>query len=235
MAVFAISDLHLSFTNPKPMDIFGDTWENHAEKIEAGWRSIVTDSDIVLMPGDLSWAIRLEDALPDIQFVASLPGRKVLVRGNHDYWWRRHITRRLQEMFSPNFTFLQGTAIEYNGIGITGTRGWRKESEYNQMADSEPDQPDRILNRELAYLENGLLSISDSMHMKIAMLHYPPFNENLELDEFGAILKKHAVDDIVYGHIHLGTGKWLDGEIDGIRFHAVSADIINFTPALIVP
>ncbi|MHB1456583.1 MAG: metallophosphoesterase [Armatimonadota bacterium] len=235
MSVFAISDLHLSFAHPKPMDIFGDTWLNHAERIETGWRSVVVDSDIVLMPGDLSWAIRLDDVAPDLQFVASLPGRKVLVRGNHDFWWSRSMTRRIQEMYPSGFTFLQGTSIVYNGIGITGTRGWRDESEQIQGDVDKLIQTDRILNRELAYLENGLNSIPGSAQMKITMLHYPPFNEDFTLNEFGLMLKKHLVDVVVCGHIHLGTGKWFDGEIDGIKFHTVSADIIDFTPKLIVP
>lgn len=235
MAVFTISDLHLSFANPKPMDIFSDAWINHAEKIKAGWNSTVQESDIVLMPGDLSWAMRFEDALPDLRFVASLPGRKVLVRGNHDFWWRRSMTRRIQELSPSGFTFLQGTSIVYNGIGITGTRGWREESEHSMDQSDDLEQSDKIFKRELLYLENGLISIPDSAQMKIVMLHYPPFDENLELNEFGMILKKYVMDAVVYGHMHLGTGKWLDGEFDGIKFHLASADIIDFTPKLIIP
>lgn len=235
MAVFAISDLHLSFANPKPMDIFGDVWLNHAEKIESGWRSVVSDSDIVLMPGDLSWAIRLEDAVPDLQFVASLPGGKVLVRGNHDFWWSRQMTRRIQTLYPSGMTFLQGTSIVYNGVGITGTRGWREESESGANDADKSVRTDKILNRELAYLETGLGSIPSSAQMKIAMLHYPPFDEDFTFNEFGAILKRHAVDAVVYGHIHLGTCRWFDGEMEGIRFHPVSADIIDFVPRLVVP
>jgi predicted phosphohydrolase len=234
MAVFAISDLHLSIANPKPMDIFSNAWLNHAEKIRERWNNVVCESDVVLMPGDLSWAMRFEDALPDLQFVASLPGRKVLIRGNHDFWWRRSMTRRIQEISPSDFTFLQGTSMIYNGIGITGTRGWRNESEQNHDAADDFEQSAKIVKRELSYLENGLISISDSAQMKIAMLHYPPFDENLALNEFGMILKKYSVDAVVYGHIHLGTGKWFDGELDGIKFYLSSADIIDFTPKLIV-
>ena len=125
MSIYAISDLHLSLFTPKPMDIFGPAWEGHAEKIKRTWLETVSESDTVLIPGDLSWAMRLPEAMPDLSFIADLPGRKVLIRGNHDYWWHRKQTAKLQRDIDRNLTFLQGTSTMIGDIGITGTRGWR--------------------------------------------------------------------------------------------------------------
>jgi uncharacterized protein len=250
MAIYAISDLHLSLASPKPMDIFGPIWADHAEKIRRNWDSTVRNEDVVLLPGDLSWAMRYSDALPDLQFVADRPGLKILTRGNHDYWWQRKATSRMQRTFDRNVVFLQGTSTMIGDIGITGTRGWRLDPESWHQTPSpalEEDAPnpksairnpqsDRlILERELTYLERGLQSIPEQVRLRIVMLHYPPFDEHLKPNEFAHVLTRHAVDIVVYGHIHVGLGSWLEGEVDGVRYHLVSADIVNFAPQLIVP
>ncbi len=240
MAVFAISDLHLSLHTPKPMDIFGPVWENHAEKLEQNWRSAVTEDDVVLMPGDTSWAIRLSDAVPDLDFVAGLPGRKALIRGNHDYWWQRQATSRLNREYGPGMVFLQGMSVMLGDIGVTGTRGWRVETEYagldiNKTPQMPQGQSEKILQRELEYLQRGLSSIPEDVRLKIALLHYPPFDERLQPNEFGKMLAEHAVDIVLYGHIHLGLGNWFDGDLGGVRHRLVSADMVNFSPQIIVP
>lgn len=234
MAVYAISDLHLSFANPKPMDIFGPAWQDHAGTIRRNWDAVVRPGDVVLLPGDLSWAMRLPEAMPDLDFVADLPGTKVLIRGNHDYWWQRRMTSKIQRTVDRNMIFLQGTSVVIDDIGITGTRGWRLDWETAEEAGNR-EASEKILRRELDYLERGLRSIPDAVRMKIAMLHLPPFNERLEPNEFAELLHKYCVDILVYGHVHLGLGSWLDGDVDGIRYHMVSADVIGFTPQLIVP
>lgn len=244
MAIYAISDLHLSFVRPKPMGIFGPAWVDHPERIRRNWDALVRRDDIVLMPGDLSWAMRLSEARPDLDFVAERPGRKVLVRGNHDYWWQRQATTRIQRTINGNMTFLQGTSVVMDGAGITGTRGWRLDVE--TRAEQAPGQPapdgvldeehsERILHRELDYLERGLQSIPESAELRIAMLHFPPFDERLQPNEFADLLSRYNVDVLVYGHVHLGLGGWLEGDVAGVRYHVVSADVVDFVPQLIVP
>ena len=245
MAIFGISDLHFSLANPKPMDIFGPAWEDHAEKIKRNWVETVSDSDTVLLPGDLSWAMRLSEARPDLDFIADLPGSKILIRGNHDYWWHRKQTSKIQREIDRNLTFLQGTSAMVGDIGITGTRGWRIDWETRGHGDAETrgqDNPQSeirnlqlVLQRELTYLENGLKSIHPSAAMRIALLHFPPFDERLQPNEFARLLTQYSVDILVYGHVHLGLGIWLEGPVDGIQYHLVSADIIDFKPKLIVP
>ncbi len=242
MAIYAISDLHLSLSKPKPMDIFGAAWENHAEKLRSNWESLVRPDDVVLMPGDLSWGMRLSEARPDLRFVDELPGRKVLVRGNHDYWWNRKATSRIQREVDHSFTFLQGTSITVGSVGITGTRGWREDSDARggMPADGGPEEPvdreqaQKIFHRELRYLEAGIQSIPGSVSTRIAMLHYPPFDEKLQPNEFAEMLSRHSFDALVYGHVHLGTGNWVEGLVGGVRYHMVSADVVDFVPQLIL-
>lgn len=277
MAIYAISDLHLSLSKPKPMDIFGPAWADHAETIRQNWVTLVKDEDIVLLPGDISWAMKLNEAMPDLNFIADLPGTKVLIRGNHDYWWQRRATNRIQREVDKNLIFLQGTSIVIRNIGITGTRGWRVDWE-SRVADNKEkprmkcescqpiisdnesessvfsskdlgiyhppaggrlpaseQQNERILRRELGYLERGLLSIPETVSLKIAMLHFPPFDERLRPNEFAEMLTRYSVDILVYGHVHLGLGGWIENEVGGVHYHIVSADVLNFTPKLIVP
>lgn len=211
------------------MDIFGPAWVDHPKRIRENWDAAVTDDDIVLLPGDLSWAMHFPEAKPDLDFIAERPGRKVLIRGNHDYWWQRRATSRIQRVIDRNLIFLQGTSVVMDGIGITGTRGWRVDWDTETRGKS-----DEILKRELDYLERGLKSIPDSVGLKIAMLHYPPFDEQLRPNEFARLLAKYSVDILVYGHVHVGLGKWLEGMVEGVRYHMVSADVVDFTPQLIV-
>ncbi len=232
MSIYAISDLHLSSANPKPMDIFGPAWENHAERVRTNWERVVGPDDVVLMPGDLSWAMRLSEARPDLKFVDDLPGMKLLIRGNHDYWWNRKATSQIQREINGNLTFLQGTSVVIGSVGITGTRGWRMDWDARgELVDEE--QSARIFQRELTYLENGLRSIPDSVSTRIAMLHFPPFDEKLRPNEFAEVLSRQSVDVLVYGHVHLGIGTWLEGMVNGVRYQAVSADLVDFTPQMV--
>lgn len=226
MSIYAISDLHLSLSGEKPMDIFGEAWRDHASRIAANWDATVSPDDTVLLPGDHSWALKFEDARQDLDFISSRPGRKILIRGNHDYWWRREATTRIQKQLPEDMILMHGRAIVIDGFGITGTRGWRVELE------DDPDAGDsKVMMRELGYLERGLKEMP-SVEKKIVMLHYPPFNADLEPNAFADVLQAHNVDILVYGHIH--TGFYLQGDINGIEYRLVSADHVDMTPVLIV-
>lgn len=242
MAVYAISDLHLSLARPKPMDIFGEVWANHPEQIRENWIRTVTDRDTVLMPGDLSWAMRLSEARQDLNFVRDLPGRKVLIRGNHDYWWSRKATNQIQRSLGAKMALLQGTStLIGDRVAVAGTRGWRVEREVpggiplGVVDGDDSGSEDKVLKRELDYFERGLASIPDSARLRIAMLHYPPFDERLEPNAFAELLGRYHVDILVYGHVHLGAGIWLGEIVNGVRYHLVSADVVGFVPQLIVP
>jgi uncharacterized protein len=231
MRIFAISDLHLFLGGEKPMDIFGPAWENHAETIKHNWDAQVSDSDLVLVAGDTSWAMRLNDAMPDLEYLGQRPGRKIVIRGNHDYWWKRESTRRLQGMVDPSITLLQGQALIVDGVGITGTRGWAIDAEGGTE-----EQNRKILDRELRYLEAGLAALPASVSLRIVILHFPPYSANLEPNEFLRVAKDHSVDMIVYGHLHLPMSEHrLEGDIDGVRLHLAAVDSIGFEPSLIVP
>lgn len=227
MPIYAISDLHLSLSGHKPMDIFGEVWRDHAVRIADNWDSIVKPEDTVLVAGDHSWALKFEQAKIDLDYIAARPGNKILIRGNHDYWWRREATTRIQKQLPDDMLLLHGHGIVVEGVGITGTRGWRLELE------EDPDAGDvKVMNRELAYLERGLKEIPSDVSKKIAMLHYPPFNADLEPNDFADLLQAYDVNIVVYGHIH--TGYYLQGDINGIEYRLVSADHVDMTPVRIV-
>lgn len=227
MPIYAISDLHLSYANPKPMDIFGEAWKDHDQRIAENWDAVVNPEDTVLVAGDNSWALRFDDALPDLDYIAARPGHKILIRGNHDYWWRREATNKMQAQIPYGITLMQGKAVVVNNIGITGTRGWRIELEEDKDAGDS-----RVMRRELNYLERGLQSIPESVDKRIVMLHYPPFNADLEPNEFADLLQAYKVDILVYGHIH--TGLYQEGDMNGVEYRLVSVDHTGFKPVLII-
>ena len=220
--IFAIADLHLPSTLGKTMDRFGSQWADHPEKLRRAWIERVGPGDSVLICGDTSWAMRPHEAIPDLEFVASLPGNKYLIRGNHDYWWARSGTRKLQATLPPGMTLLQGAGIVIEGIGVAGTRGWESESVNPSPEDS------RILNRELAYLKSALRQLPPGP--RVAMLHYPPYHPSLEWNEFGLLLLDAGVELAIFGHLHAGNPHVLQGRVDGIELQLVAADQVAFTP-----
>lgn len=220
MAVFAISDLHLP-ARVKPMDVFGEHWKNHFERIQADWRARVGESDLVLLPGDLSWAMRLEDALEDLRSIAALPGTKLLLRGNHDYWWSS--IGRVRRALPEGTYALQNDSMLIDGRLYAGSRGWT-------IPNDESDADDvRIYNRERLRLEMSLKNAraKDADAPITVMLHYPPLTE--ELPGFSDILEAYGVTDCVYGHLH-GAGIYgaVRGERRGVRYHQVSCDGLDF-------
>ena len=227
MSIYAISDLHLSLAKPKPMDIFGDAWQDHHQRIAAAWDEIVLPEDTVLVAGDHSWALRFDGALPDLEYIAARPGKKILIRGNHDYWWRREGTNRMQSKLDQSIYLMHGRGIVVDNIGITGTRGWRvEEGDESESGDA------RVMNRELMYLERGLREIPETVDKRIVMLHYPPFDSDMEPNQFAELLQTYHVDILVYGHIH--GGPYLEGDVNGIEYRLVAVDHTDFRPVLIV-
>jgi uncharacterized protein len=229
MRIFAIADLHLSSADPKPMDVFGPEWKDHSDRIRLGWDHAVASEDMVMVAGDTSWAMRLPEAMPDLEYLAQRPGQKLIVRGNHDYWWKRQNTGRIQRAIDPSLTLLQGHALTFGSLGITGTRGWRTE---DATCAGSPEADSRIMQRELQYLRRGLEALPEEVKTKIVILHYPPYSPELEPNEFMQLLQSYSVDITVYGHIH--SGERLEGSVGALQCHLVAADYIGFAPKLIL-
>ena len=224
MALYTIGDLHLSLGKEKPMDIFGDNWRNHEDKLRASFSRLKED-DLIVLCGDLSWGMSLEETAPDFLFVDSLPGKKLILKGNHDYWWTTASkTRRFFEEIGVNsIDILHNNAFFYGEYAICGTRGWFYEEEKGGEHDA------KIMRREIMRLEASLKAAGD--RKKLVFLHYPPIYANYRCDEILALLKEHRVGLCCYGHIHGKGCTWAyNGWHDGTEFKLVSADFINFTP-----
>jgi predicted phosphohydrolase len=223
MAIYAIGDLHLSFSSNKPMDIFGDHWTEHASKIKQSWCENVKESDVVLIPGDISWALTLEDAKEDLDFIRTLPGRKIMIRGNHDYWWST--LSKMKSMYD-DLDFIQNNYIGLDDYAICGTRGWVSPNDSKFT-----DHDLKIYTRELHRLKLSLESaVKDGYNQCIVMLHYPPTNDKKEESKIQTLLEEYPVKIVVYGHLHT-KHCWhlgLQGEKNGIDYHLVASDYLNF-------
>ena len=223
MQIYAIADLHLSLTAEKPMDVFGEAWRGHAEKLERNWRETVGEEDLVLIPGDISWAMQLSAALPDLSFIGNLPGRKILLKGNHDYWWSA--IGRVRASLPTGMRALQNDSIVENGVGICGSRGWLCPGSSNFSQDDE-----KIYLRELDRLTLSLQSLPP-VETKIAMLHFPPFSDKDRASGFSERLEAAGVTIAVYGHLHGEANRYaFEGEKNGVTYHCVAADKLDFTP-----
>lgn len=223
MKIFAIADLHFDFKKEKPMNVFGDNWINHEEKIIENWKINVEENDLVLIPGDISWAVKLEDAVWDLQRIDELPGTKVIGKGNHDYWWAT--SNKLDKLDLKTIKFLKNNSYEFEGAAVCGTRGWDTMEEH-----SEEESNKKIFLREMNRLQISLDSAKHSKNPIIAMLHYPPFNSDGLPNEFFTILKEYEVATCIYGHLHGEDGhkNVKEGLIDGVFVHCVSSDYMNF-------
>ena len=223
MQIYAIADLHLSLTSEKPMDVFGEAWRGHAEKLERNWRERVQADDLVLIPGDISWAMQLQAALPDLSFIGDLPGKKILLKGNHDYWWSA--IGRVRATLPAGMRALQNDSIVEAGIGICGSRGWLCPGSSNFSQDDE-----KIYLRELDRLSLSLQSLPQ-VETKIAMLHFPPFSDKDRASGFTERLEAAGVKIAVYGHLHGEANRYaFEGEKNGVYYHCVAADKLDFTP-----
>lgn len=245
MRLFAIADPHLSGAKPKPMTVFGPGWRGHPEAFFAGWREVVAEGDLVLLPGDISWAMKLDEALVDLQAIAALPGRKVLLRGNHDYWWPS--ISRLRRALPDGMYAVQNDAVEVDGVVVSGTRGWTCPG---SRAFSEEDR--RIYQRESERLTLSLRAAAElDGRYHVVMLHFPPTNARLEPSLFTELIKAAEPDALVFGHVH-GYGELSDANaaagaasdlsagpepvlrtLGDIDVHFVAADALRFVPKLI--
>lgn len=231
MKIFAISDLHISSSQEKPMDIFGDNWENHLSKIEKNWLHKVSNNDVVLIPGDISWATTLDEAKEDLLFLANLPGKKIIIKGNHDYWWNSYA--KVKTILPNNVFAIQNNALKFDNKIFCGTRRWQVSEAGTRLLES--DQ--KILKREEIRLELSLSQASkmrNSQDQVFVLMHYPPFNSIRQSSNFTLLLKKYEVDTVVYGHLHGDVSLSNNVVIkDGIKYFLVSTDMIKHSPVLI--
>jgi len=223
MGIFAIADLHLSFASNKPMDVFGLNWADHAEQIRENWLQQIKEDDLVLIPGDISWALHLKEADEDLKWLSALPGIKVILRGNHDYWW---VTLRKMSQAYPELHFLQNNAFVYGDYVICGTRGWLCPGD--QGFNEEQDQ--KIYERELIRLRLSLDEAKDTGKRIIAMIHYPPFTAKQETSGFTELFQEYAVETVLYGHVHNQFDSIFEGIRNGIEYRLVSSDYLKFNP-----
>jgi len=228
MRLFAIGDLHLPGGDEKPMDVFGDHWEDHFARIAGDWRERVTAEDAVLIPGDTSWAMQLRDAVPDLQSIGALPGRKILIKGNHDYWWTG--IGQVRRVLPEGMTALQHDTADLGPCVVCGTRGWAYPTQETPLS----PEDERIFNREMIRLELALTSAVQAAGERpiVVMLHYPPLYSQDRDTPFTAMLEKYPVHTVVYGHLHgAGIRAGFTGEHNGIRYMLASCDSLGFSLA----
>ena len=228
MGLYAIGDLHFSTENPKPMNIFGDNWDNHEKKIVDNWSETVKDDDTVLVLGDTSWAMNLNEAKSDLDIIESLPGKKIFIKGNHDYWWTS--ISKLNSMYD-NTKFLQNNFYTYNDYAICGTRGW-----IDPNSDKFNSKDAKIYAREQIRIRLSLDAAKKSGFNKfIVMIHYPPFGEENKESELMKIFQEYNVEKVIYGHLHGPSNvKAIEGLINGVEYIMTSCDFINFDPIKIL-
>lgn len=224
MKIYSISDLHLDINNTKPMDIFGPVWHDYLDKIIIDWRERVTDEDVVILAGDYSWAMKLEDVVPDFDFLRNLPGKKIIIRGNHDYWWSS--VSRVREKLPPNTYALQNDAIKIGEYIFCGNRGWIiPEGKYDTAENR------KIYARELIRLELSLQSAKklQTADEKIVFItHYPPFNKNIEPSEYTRLIEQYGVSFVVFGHLHgYVNPKMYFNDINGVKYYLTSCDALK--------
>ncbi len=199
MKIFAISDLHLSVNNPKPMDIFGPVWEGYLDKIFTQWKEKVSGDDIVLMAGDFSWAMKLDEVKSDIDIFRELPGKKVIIKGNHDYWWKS--ISSLRGILPENFYAIQNDAIRFDGFVVCGTRGWKGVENIDGLSPEDKKIFDREVLRLGMTLENAQKMRQEGDKL-ICMIHYPPVDIFHHDSPFSELIERYNVDAVVYGHLH---------------------------------
>ena len=229
MALYAIGDLHLCLGAPKPMDIFGGAWVGYMDKLKDGL-SVIRPEDTTVLLGDLSWALDLQEAQADFAWINEIPGRKIILKGNHDYWWSTatKFEKFCQENSFSNQLILNNNHYEYEGIAICGTRGWFFEEERSGEHD------EKVFRRELMRLEASLKSAGELP--KIVFLHYPPRYKGYTCEPILELMNRYGVRGCYYGHLHGAShGLAMEGIWDGIEFRLVSADKLGFKPYCVIP
>ncbi len=224
MALYAIGDLHLSLQADKPMDVFGGNWQGYVEKLRVGLGHIGPEDTTVLL-GDLSWGMSLDAAMEDFRFISQIPGRKIIVKGNHDYWWStaKKFYDFCEEHGFEQLLVLNNNCWSYGETALCGTRGWFYEEERSGVQD------EKIFKRELLRLETSLRAAGD--REKLCFLHYPPRYGSYRCQEIQSLLRQYGVRHCYYGHLHGASHKLaFQGVWDGVQYHLVSADYLNFRP-----
>lgn len=229
MAVFTIADLHLSFGTDKPMDVFPG-WSNYTDRIEKNWNHLIRENDTVVIAGDISWAMELRETSADFSFIHKLPGKKIILKGNHDYWWttKKKMDAYLSESGFDSISILHNNYYTADGLALCGSRGW--------FYDAETDADMKVLNREAGRLRMSIEPAIKAGYEPIVFLHYPPIYNNMECYEITAVLREYGIKKCFYGHIHGGNAakRAFIGEKDGIRYKLVSCDHIGFTPMAVI-
>ena len=229
MALYAIGDLHLCLGAEKPMDIFGGAWVDYMQKLKIGM-SVIRPEDTLVLLGDLSWALDLEQAKADFAWINEIPGRKIILKGNHDYWWSTatKFYQFCKENDFSNMYILHNNCYEYEDVSICGTRGWFFEE------DRSGEHDEKVFKRELMRLEESLKAAGEKR--KMVFLHYPPRYKGYVCDEILELLNKYQVRQCYYGHLHGAShGLAQEGLWNGIEYKLLSADRLNFQPACIIP
>lgn len=232
MRIFAIADLHLSRANPKPMGVFGAHWENYWDRVRTAWRRDIAQEDVVLVAGDISWAMKLQDAALDLAEISELPGKKILLRGNHDYWWSS--VTKIRELLTNETYVLQNDALRLGNFVFCGCRGWvlPGSNGYSEENDS------KIYARELLRLEMSLeyaKKLAGEDGRIIAMSHYPPFDGETADPGMTSLYAQYGVERVIYGHIHRKPPKEQQiRSFEGITYYLTSCDTLDFEPLQII-
>ena len=246
MSIWALSDLHLAIGNPsKDMSFFGPVWEGYVEKIKSNWLECIRPEDLVLIPGDISWAMTLEAAKIDLEWIDELPGTKLLLRGNHDYWWAS--SSKMMAALPSSIHFIHNNAFYWNGVAIGGSRLWDteeyqfnsfiqfKENSREKKTVSHPEANRKLFQKELERLRLSLKCLDSSSSLRIALTHYPPIGADLAPSLASSILEEFHVDICVFGHLHSVIKESLPfGEANGVRYVFASCDYLDFKPVCIL-
>ena len=254
MRIWAIGDLHLSFgVENKSMDIFGPQWKHHAENIANSWKALIHPEDLVLIPGDISWALTIEEAVADLKWIDALPGTKVMIKGNHDYWWGS--LKKLSQVLPPSIHLIQNNAFHWHNVAVGGARLWDTpeysfaqyiEFRENPKAKKTPKETDaekliqqelsqKIFDREIERLKLSVKMMDPKAKVRIVMTHYPPISADLERSRAAQILEENNIQICVFGHLHnIKANLSLFGEKRGVRYILSAADYIRFQPIAIL-
>lgn len=251
MTIWAIADLHLSFgVKNKKMDVFGEKWHHHADKIEHHWRECIRDDDLVLIAGDISWALHLEDALPDLQWIDRLPGTKVMIKGNHDLWWKS--TSKVRAILPPSIYIIHNDAFLWHDVAIGGTRLWENENiSYNPYIDfretpgihvhkkenseQERQHDEKVFRSEMNRLAWSIDAMNTQAKHRIVMIHYPPAGPDMRDTSVMRLLHAEEIDICLYGHLHNLKGDApVDFTYENVRVYCTACDYLNFKPMQLV-
>ena len=247
MNIWAIADLHLCLSNTdKTMEVFGDNWKDYIQRIKKNWEEKVLPTDLVLIAGDISWAKNFQGSLVDFEFIEKLPGKKVIIKGNHDYWWPS--LKKMQENLPPSIHVIQNNSFNIDEVSIAGARLWDtdeynfneitvfKENPFkNESRELDIQENERIFKRDIERLKLSLYSLNEKAKVKIVMTHYPPIGLNMKDSICSKLFEEFNIDIVIFGHLHnLNTHKKLFSEKNGIKYFLTSSDYLNFSPIKIL-